>query len=365
MAAVSSVLWKQDGDAGGDESGTAAVADWLRQCVAEQMQRASADAVVHEVIDVCGQLRGQVDAERAALADHANADEVITELEAAKAASDRARGAASHWGQALVDAFTDAGAGIERDLRDRSRALTSEVDELVERSDPASSWGEFQRWLYSRAAEVASEHCARRHELLLDAVGNVCAVFDDDVATGEELVAPIDVSSVSAPAEARLDVDRPGVMTQALTLMRGSYGGLAMFGFLGGFAGVTLAAPVLAGLGLFLGGRGLKDERHRQLAQRRAQARVSARKYLDEVTFALTSESRESLRIIQRSVRDHFARRAEEAQRTATEALAAAKRAAESDGADRSRRLADVEAELERIDGLAQRAAAVATAEVA
>lgn len=163
----------------------------------------------------------------------------------------------------------------------------------------------------------------------------------------------------TSSADLSAPVERTGVMTQALTLMRGSDGGLAMFGFLGGFAGVTLAAPVLAGLGLYLGGRGLKDERHRQLAQRRAQARVAVCKYVDELMFAVTNESREALRVVQRSGRDHFARLAEESQRTATDALAAAKRALEADRADRATRLTDVEAELRRVDGLAQRANAM------
>jgi hypothetical protein len=86
---------------------------------------------------------------------------------------------------------------------------------------------------------------------------------------------------------------------------------------------------------------------------------VAVCKYVDELMFAVTNESREALRVVQRSGRDHFARLAEESQRTATDALAAAKRALEADRADRATRLTDVEAELRRVDGLAQRANAM------
>jgi gas vesicle protein len=167
----------------------------------------------------------------------------------------------------------------------------------------------------------------------------------------------------SDPTEARLpdahlslDVSRARLTTQGLTLLRSSYGGLAMLGFLGAFAGIAVAAPVMAAAGLLFGGKGLKDERSRQLAARRSAAKVSVRRYLDEVSFALGKESRDTLRHTQRTLREHFSARAEEVQRSAAEALRAAKEAAAADAADRAARLADVEAELRRLAALEDRA---------
>ena len=61
-----------------------------------------------------------------------------------------------------------------------------------------------------------------------------------------------------------------------------------------GITGVALAAPFLATVGLLLGRKALKDERTRQLLQRRNLARQTVRKYADDLAsgWARTAATR-------------------------------------------------------------------------
>jgi hypothetical protein len=86
--------------------------------------------------------------------------------------------------------------------------------------------------------------------------------------------------------------------------------------------------PLTAVIGIGLGRKALKEEKKRQLMQRRQQAKMSVRRYLDEVSFAVNKDSRDAIRHVQRDLRDEFTERAEQLQRSTREALAAAEIAA-------------------------------------
>jgi hypothetical protein len=86
--------------------------------------------------------------------------------------------------------------------------------------------------------------------------------------------------------------------------------------------------PLTAVIGIGLGRKALKEEKKRQLLQRRQQAKMAVRRYLDEVSFAVNKDSRDAIRHVQRDLRDEFTERAEQLQRSTREALAAAEIAA-------------------------------------
>ena len=69
-----------------------------------------------------------------------------------------------------------------------------------------------------------------------------------------------------------------------------------------------------------MGRKAIKDEKERMLNLRRQQSKAAFRKYVDEVTFQVGKESRDSLRRVQRDLRDHFTARAEELQASTIEA---------------------------------------------
>jgi hypothetical protein len=151
---------------------------------------------------------------------------------------------------------------------------------------------------------------------------------------------------------------------KALTAVRGGYGGVLMFGMVGQWLGLAAltgpgAAPMMA-LGMLMGRKQLGEEQDRALAQRRAQAKSAVRQYVDDASFNVGKDSRDTLRRIQRQLRDHFADQAEEFHRSTTETLLATQQAAQMESEGRARRLRDVEAELARLADLRQRAAALA-----
>jgi hypothetical protein len=71
-------------------------------------------------------------------------------------------------------------------------------------------------------------------------------------------------------------------------------------------------------------------------------------------------DSRDTLRRVQRRMRDFFAARAEELHRSTSEALAGAQQAAKADETTRQKRLRDVDAELKRIGVLRDKALGLA-----
>jgi hypothetical protein len=108
--------------------------------------------------------------------------------------------------------------------------------------------------------------------------------------------------------------------------------------------------PVAAGL--VMGRKALKDEQARQLLLRRNAARNAVRRYVDEVQFMAGKDSRDTLRRVQRQLRDHYTARAEELQRSLTESQGAAQRVVQADQQTRTQRLQAVDAELTRLQGL-------------
>ena len=86
------------------------------------------------------------------------------------------------------------------------------------------------------------------------------------------------------------------------------------------------------------------------------------RRYVDDVSFQVSKQSRDMLRYMQRDLRDHFMARSDELVRSAQESLIAAERAVQSGEAERQQRAAELNAELERIAALENEGQALALA---
>jgi hypothetical protein len=89
---------------------------------------------------------------------------------------------------------------------------------------------------------------------------------------------------------------------------------------------------------------------------RRNTAKNAFRRYVDEVQFMAGKDSRDTLRRVQRQLRDYYTARADELQRSLSESLGAAQRAMQSDQQTRTKRLQAVDAELTRMHGLRKQA---------
>jgi GTPase SAR1 family protein len=345
------------------ESGFAELVKFLTGRVAGGAAARAATAAAAEVVAVCDQLAAQFDAERAVLIDPTSGQQVIGELTTVKEQVEMLRGAAAKWSQTLNDGIADLSSDIDHDMRARIRKIIDEADDVVDEFDPADAWHEIEPWLEAGVAEEVLANYALLRQRADELSQVVWRHFRE--ASGRVL----DQLAVYSPAELvahtevehKMDLDKMGVGKQAMTALKNSYMGILMFTMLGSMVGLALG-PIAVGIGLVMGVGGLRTEKKRQLLQRRNQAKNAVRRYCDEVSFRVAKDSRDTLRRIQRQLRDHYSARADELNRSCGQALQAASEAANRTQADREKRLRDLDAELGRVRALRQRAVAVAGA---
>jgi hypothetical protein len=319
-----------------------------------------AKEAVGEVIAVCGQFTEQFRGERSALADPASAQQVIDDLTATKQRVETLRAVASRWNQTLSDGVSDLTADVEHDFRGRIRKVIAEADEAIEEADPADTWAQMEPWLLSRV----SYELVTNYTYLRDRAADLSQLVGDHFqqASGEiGQLAVYDPAPLLNRTEFEPDIklDRMTARKQTMVALKGSYSGVLMFTMLPGLLGITGLAPIAIPIGLMMGRASLRDEKRRQLAQRKSQAKNAIRRYCDEVQFVMGKDSRDTLRRIQRQLRDHYSTRAEELNTTTAEALRSATEAVKRTQIERERRLKDLDAELGRLEQLQKRAEAV------
>ena len=335
------------------ESGVPALIDRLRSIIghADELAVASAVATVAQVVT---QLRAVFEAERAVLV-----------AEPGTTPEPHTPPVPLGWQQLLTDEITDLTADLDHDLRRRTRDLLAEAEAALADGDPEDLWPEVSAWLTERAAaDVVAAFATLRDRTAAIAV-RVAERFDAEAASepldGDALEDFVRHVLATLPSEAVLSSDGTSKVTSSLNAFRSTFYSFTMFSTVGALVGAAVAPAALV-LGLVVGGKQVRDERAKTRQQRRNQAKVAVRTYLDEVAFVAGKESRDALRVMQRGLRDHFVALATEQQRCHTEAVAAAKRALQADQATRARRLADIDAELARLDILDRRTAALAAA---
>ena len=256
--------------------------------------------------------------------------------------------------------MTDLGAEIEFELAGRLRKEKAEAEERIATTDPADGWDEFAAWFEQQVmADVGAAYrtlttggevlAGRVAELFAAAEAEVGSVLHTDTAAA---VAPAHLDA--GVASRRLGAGRRGVMA-----LEGSWSGIEAFSMVGGLVGLSLINPLSLVLGLFMGRRVLREEKQRQLASRREQARQSVSRYLDEVTFRVAKDVQDALRRIHRGLRTSFAATAAEIARSIEEASIAAEQARAAQGTAGARDRAALDAELSTLDDLAGRIDAV------
>ncbi len=336
------------------ESGYPALLAYLRTGVAGNAAELGRRAAAHVVAGVADQLEARYRAERDALADPDRSAELIAELERAQHRATELRDRAARWQQTLSDGIADLAADADHDLRSRTRAIVTRVDDAVADVDPGEIWAELEQWLYRMVnTEVAASYAmvTRRARELADRVAEHFADQQAAPLAGVGVDVPLDRLEQVRPAQP-VDAGATSLANRGLTALRGSYGGVMMTGIIGSVMGFGLFNPVSLSFGVVLGRKAIRDEKERALNQRRQQARQACRSYVDEVGFSVGKDARDGLRRLQRTLRDVFSEQAVALQQSTSEALDAAKQAVRADQQERARRLGDVDAELARIAGL-------------
>jgi hypothetical protein len=170
---------------------------------------------------------------------------------------------------------------------------------------------------------------------------------EQELSASVHVAAPTDALQGIAIQNAP-EMKASGALSQGFTALRGGYSGPLMVSLAGTFLAplAVVAAPLGLVAGVLMGRKALRDDRDRQLTARRQQAKQAVRKYVDEVSFQVTKDSRDTLREVQRELRDLFTARAEELARSTGEAVAAAQAAVKADETTRTARIRELDEEI-------------------
>ncbi|MEV0294102.1 dynamin family protein [Nocardia sp. NPDC050710] len=363
VAPVSALLHRQAGMAGNYqrdiESGMPQLIDHLRDYVVARADSVAVNAAVRDIRLVSDHLAMTLHSEAEALRDPRRRAQITEQLAAARDQAEQLRQRTANWQVTLVDGSTELMADIEHDLRHRLRNLVRDAEAEITQTDPARGWKDFGTDLDARICEAVEENFVMAHYRSVELCEQVASKFPADNRTPPlpdlRLENPGEVLEPVASLEP-LESAKASVTQQFLSGLRGSYGGILMVGLATSLLGMSLVNWYSAGAGVLLGVNALWDDRKNRKLRRRAEAKVAVARLMDDVIFQVSKESRNRLRAMQRTLRDHFTDIATETLRTADDALRAAEEAYGKYGDRREERIAELDAQLGRVRGVRDRA---------
>jgi len=337
------------------ESGFDSLMEWVRGVESER-SRAAARDIGLDVVEIAAQLSAPFEAERSVLTDPAKQVALLQELDEARRRADRLKSGGARWQHALSDGVADLASDVMFDLKTRMGEVIEQADELIDNNAPSSIWDELEALTERAVREAVVANFEVLRNRTDDLISMVDVHFEDGASEIRDITntGPAELTDLKLGSKAS-GSSFAGAVGGALTGLRGSYSGMLMFNMLGGILGLAAIAPVTMVLGVFMGGKAVRGERKRQLTVARQSARQSIRKYVDAAAGQSGKETQDSLKRIQRSLRDYYGERARRYQLSTTAALSAAQNALRSAG-DSTPRIADLDAEIQRIDALRQQA---------
>jgi Dynamin family len=356
----SAVRWQAvlTGDAAlNAESGFVELESFLAERVLGQADLLSRRSTVHDVLSVTDQLLDTLRAEKEARSNPERVQELIRELTEAQARAAALKERSARWQHTLNDGVADLNADIDHDLRDRMREVTRLAEEEIDSGgDPTRVWDQLATWVQQQVATGASANFVWATQRARWLAGQVATHFDDQ---REAILPALRTEASAALGSVRemavRDGDSFSLGHQALTGLRGGYIGVLMFGFIGTMVGLSLLNPISIGAGLLLGGKTISDERRRVVTRRQGEAKMAVRRYVDDVSFQVSKDSRDMLRGVQRDLRDHFTALAEQLNRSLKESLTSAERSVTTTQGETERRLAEIETEIAKLERLQER----------
>lgn len=278
-------------------------------------------------------------------------------LHRAQRRADDLRRQNTRWQNLLSDEIGDLLADAEYDLRERTRTIVHHIDRTFDEADPAKVWDEFAPWLDTTLAEAVETNyswLADRAEWIAQAVATSFGAQYDRALPDLRLVGS-GVEELADVAQPR--IERFKVGQQMFTGLRGSYGGVLMFGLVTSLAGLPLINPVSLGAGAAFAAKTIKDEGGMRLQRRQAVAKQAAQRHVDDVFLRFSKDCRDAIRLVQRRLRDHFTELAEEI----ADELTHERETIIAGSAERERRTVHIRREIDRLAGLHQRAGELGT----
>jgi replication fork clamp-binding protein CrfC len=333
-----------------EESNFPAIVKFLSEKVLSRENDRVRDQVLAEVRSAAEHLTLAVTSELSAINDPEARDRLTADLERRKQEAMDALAQTALWQQVLNDGIADLTADVDHDLRGRFRAITQHTEKVIDGCDPTHHWAEIGAelenaiatavgdnfvWAYQRAEALAEEVAHNFQEAGIDAV-------DMPQIDAREMGAGFgEMKSV-----AKLEAKPIGKGHKVVTGMRGSYGGVLMFGMITSFAGLGMFNPLSLGAGLVLGRKAYKEDMENRMARVRNEAKGNMRRFVDDVSFIVSKESRDRLKGIQRQLRDHYRGIANQTTRSLNESLQASLAAAKLEENERATRVKELERQL-------------------
>lgn len=366
MLATSALLHdlaEREQDAGlAQESRIAALETHLRETVRVDVLAERHRAVVEDVCSVGEHLSMVLQAELSTVADPLGGRRVVQNLEQAKEAADALTRRSARWQQTLSDGAMELVSDVEFDLRDRLRAVGREAEQLIDECDPGEVWDDFGRWLSDSVAQAVSDNFVWTHQRSEHLATLVSQHFSVD---GQAAVPDLSLSGGTdgiLRSISGLELVKSGRLSFGQKIfigMKGSYGGILMFGLMTSLAGMALVNPLSVAAGLLMGGFAYRQDSAQRLERRRNEAKVSVRRLVDEAIFQVGKESRDRMSRIKRVLRDHFTSVAEDLKRSLQESVRVARDGAALPEDERAQRAIVLTRELDEITGLCDEARAL------
>jgi hypothetical protein len=347
------------------ESGFRPLIEFLATEVVQQTRARIAVDVAHEIDFAVSQLAHQSDAERVVLAQPERGAEVVERLEEVTGRARALSSPGATWQQMLTDGIQDLVSDVEFDLQARLRKILRDVREIIDQSDPRDTWTDTGTWLRRQCAAAGVANRDLLVSRASDLAGAVSAQFN--LEAGEAVEVELDLMTrqleeLQLPSASTLSM--PGGRLAALLVTARTAAIFPLFAVslataataVTGGVVVPIGVALLAGTGIGagVGGKLFRDEGRRQRSYRQGQAKAAAAKFIDEMTFEMNKDTRDSLRRTHRRLRDEFHARARTIQASASGAYEAARRASGLSPAAAAERSAAVDAEASRLVGIRQ-----------
>ncbi|QLL08033.1 dynamin-like GTPase family protein [Mycobacterium vicinigordonae] len=340
-----------------DESNFPVIVKFLSERVLNRENDRVRDDVLSEIRSATEQLTMTVGSELSSVNDPGLRERLADDLARRKREAQDAIEQTALWQQVLNDGFTDMSNDVDHDLRARFRAVTDNIEMQIDACDPTLHWAEIGSEAEDAIATAVGDNFVwayQRAEVLALEVARSFADAGLDSVMSPELTSRLmggNFGELKALAE--LESKPQGKGQKALSGLRGSYGGVVMIGMLSSVAGLGLFNPLSVGAGLLLGRMAYKEEKQNRLLRARAEAKANVRRFVDEVSFVVGKESRDRLKTIHRTLRDHYRDIAIELNRSLNESLQAIVTAAHMEDVERDTRARELERQLNILNQIA------------
>ena len=333
-----------------EESNFPAIVKFLSEKVLSRENDRVRDQVVAEVRSAAEHLTLTVSSELSAINDPDARDRQTADLERRKQEAQDALQQTALWQQVLNDGIADLTSDVDHDLRGRLRAITQHTEKVIDACDPIKQWAQIGTELENAVATAVGDNFVWAYQRAEALAEEVARTF---VEAGLEAVQMPEISARDMGAGvaglnslAKLEAKPVGKGDKVFSGMRGSFGGVMMFGMLTTFAGLGMFNPLSLGAGALMGRKAYKDEMDNRMTRTRGEAKMNMRRFIDDISFVVNKESRDRLKGVQRLLRDHYRGIANQTTRSLNESLQATISAARMEENERNTRIRELERQL-------------------